>query len=95
MIGIMLVLLTACQVQTMPNKIPHRRIANGGVWDFVPVELTGKCKRITYPSGDFLEYVQCQRRIFGIKCGTYWCLKGLIKWLETMKVEYYDCNLTG
>lgn len=78
----------------MSNKVPHRRTPTSYGWENVPVELTGKCKRIIYPGGSVLEYVQCQRKIFGIKCGTYWCLKSDIKWLETMKIEYYDCNLS-
>lgn len=73
-------------------KVPHRKVPTDYGWDYKPVELTGKCKRIRYPSGSVYEYIQCQRRIFGIKAGTYWWLKEDIKLMDTIEVEYYDCN---
>jgi hypothetical protein len=74
------------------SKVPHRKIFVEWGWDYKPVELTGKCKRVTYPGGSPYEYVQCQRRIFGIKCGTFWLNKDFIRWADPKKVEYYDCE---
>lgn len=77
------------------SKLPFQKIPNDyGGWYYKPIELTGKCKRITYPSGNVYEYAQCQRRLFGIKLGTFWVYKDSIVWSEQKKVEYYDCNLT-
>lgn len=76
----------------MSEKIPHRKVVTDFGWKHVPVELTGKCKRVTYPGGKSYEYMQCQRRIFGIKCGKFWEYKEYIVLLEETKVEYYDCN---
>ena len=78
----------------MVDKKPHRRVPTSYGWDFKPVELTGRCKRVTYPSGAVFEYVECQRRLFGIKIGTFWEDKDCITWALETKVEYYDCNLT-
>ncbi len=76
-------------------KIPHKKVCTDYGWDYKPVELTGKCKRIIYPNGKSYEYVQCQQRIFGFKVAKYWYLKDLIVWSEQKKVEYYDCNISG
>lgn len=78
----------------MSDKIPFKKVRTEYGWDYKPIELTGKCKRVTHPNGKSYEYAQCQRRLFGLKIGTYWVYNGLISLAEPKKVEYYDCNIT-
>lgn len=79
----------------MTEKIPYLRYrVEFGHISKGPLEFTGKCKSVK-TSTYSLDYVQCQRRIFGIPAGKFWVYKDNIEWREKERVEYYDCNCSG
>lgn len=81
-------------------KQAYKKVYNThGLYDFVPVELTGKCKNVSggpWWSDNFsseLNYVQVQRRVFGIPLGKYWVEKKSIRICDPITEVVYDCDL--
>ena len=65
----------------------------GTYW--VPVELTGLCKKVTGGPDEYnppLHYRQAQRRLFGIPFGKYWRLEDNIKFCDPVVETIYECK---
>jgi hypothetical protein len=60
-------------------------------WDYVEVETTGLCKKVTGGLGGERHYVQLRRKIFGIPVWKTWVESDMIVWrdIEPIVVEYY------
>lgn len=62
-----------------------------GFYNFVPVELTGKCKKVSGgPCNSETHYFQAQRRVFGIPLGKYWVTKASIEFFDPVVEVVYD-----
>jgi hypothetical protein len=62
-------------------------------WVWVPVELTGICKKVTGgPDEDERHYYQAQRRFIGLPLGKYWISKDYIKFFEPIVETEYECE---
>lgn len=75
-------------------KQAYQRVLLDYDWGWVPVELTGICKKVVtgWPDEDEIHYYQAQRRFIGLPLGKYWISKVDIKFFEPIVETEYDCG---
>lgn len=59
---------------------------------WVPVETTGRCKKVEGGLHNELYYYQIQRRLFGIPLWKCWILSDYIKWCDPVVETEYGCK---
>jgi hypothetical protein len=73
-------------------KEVYRRVLLDYGWGWIPVELTGICKKVTGgPDKDEIHYYQAQRRFLGLPFGKYWIPKSEIKICDPIVETEYEC----
>lgn len=60
--------------------------------EWVPVELTGICKKVTGGPREECYFYQAQRRLFGFPIGKYWISEENIKFFDPVVETEYQCN---
>lgn len=73
-------------------KQPYRRVFVDYGWDWVPVELTGKCKKITGGPGSQEDYYVAQARFLGIAIYKYLVRKDDVKFFDPIVETIYECK---
>lgn len=76
----------------MSDKEAYEKIFVDYGWALAgPLEFTGKCKKVN-SQGEVNEFMQVQRRVFGLPLYKSWVNKSDIRWFDKTTVEYYDCG---
>lgn len=75
-------------------KQPHKKVYYGDFGSrWIPVELTGVCKKITGgPGNREHHYYQVRRRLFGIPVKKYWIHKEKVEFFDPVVETIYECK---